>query len=105
MEKIGSTEDLADVTHVQPHEIEVDLNKPNDENFTPLHAAVCTYNESAVNYLLLKKKVDPNKEGANGLRPLEMVCKFGIPRILGILLKDKRTELNYCHPKRGSALH
>jgi ankyrin repeat protein len=58
-----------------------------------------------VNYLLFKKHVDPNVEGKSQWRPLEYACWNGHPRIVDMLLKDKRTDLNYNHPTRGSCLH
>lgn len=58
-----------------------------------------------VQYLLFKKHVDPNVEGKSRWRPLEYACWNGHPRIVDMLLKDKRTDLNYNHPVRGSCLH
>jgi|TARA_B110000285_G_C15133317_1_gene625124 hypothetical protein len=58
-----------------------------------------------VQYLLFKKHVDPNVEGKSRWRPLEYACWNGHPRIVDMLLKDKRTEINYNHPVRGSCLH
>jgi ankyrin repeat protein len=58
-----------------------------------------------VNYLIFKKHVDPNIKGMNDWVPLEIACWNGHPRIVDMLLKDKRTNLNYAHPDRGSSLH
>ena len=58
-----------------------------------------------MHYLVFKKHLDPNVEGKDGWRPLEMACWFDKPRIVDMLLKDKRTRLNVHHPQRGSCLH
>jgi len=62
-------------------------------------------NESIVNYLVFKKHVDPNAKGQDDWAPLEIACWNGQPRIVDMLLKDKRTNLNCNHPVRGSCLH
>lgn len=62
-------------------------------------------NESIVNYLVVKKQVDPNVKGKDDCLPLEIASWNGHPRIVDLLLKDKRTNLNSNHPVRGSCLH
>ena len=105
MQRLGSTDDLEVVTPTLPQDIKVDLNRTGSDKNAPLHVAVSVVNESAVNYLLLQKRVDPNLPNAVGLLPLEIACLMGMPRVVGIILKDKRTNLNYCHPQRGTCLH
>ena len=76
------------------------------DKIAPIHAACSVGNESVLNYLLFKKFVDPNvRAQTNEWVPLELACWHGHPRVVNILLKDKRTNLNYSHPQRGSCLH
>ena len=93
------------ITPQMPNDITVDLSMPSADGNTPLHVAVSVNNQSVVTYLLLKKRVDPMAKGASGLLPLEMACALGSCPVVGLLLRDKRTRLNHCHPKRGTVLH
>lgn len=46
-----------------PNDVIVDLNVLGNDKFSPLHVACSVGNESIVNYLLVKKHIDPNKQG------------------------------------------
>lgn len=77
-----------------------------NDGFAPVHVACSVGNEGVLNYLLFKKMVDPNiQANTQEWVPLEIACWNGHPRLVNILLKDKRTNLNYAHPQRGSCLH
>lgn len=102
---MGLSGDLKGISPQMPHDVTVDLSMPSTDRNTPLHVAVSVSNISVVTYLLLKKRVDPMAKGANGLLPLEMACALGSCQVVGLLLRDKRTQANHCHPKRGSVLH
>ena len=71
--------------------------KGKDQN-NPLHVACAVGNEIVVNYLIYKKHVEPNTKAINDWAPLEIACWNGYPRIVDMLLKDKRTNLNNSHP-------
>jgi len=89
-----------------PQDIQLDLNLCGNDKFAPIHTACSVGNEGVLNYLLFKKHVDPNnKAKISDWVPLEIACWYGHPRIVNMLLKDKRTNLNYFHPVRGSCLH
>lgn len=76
------------------------------DNFSPIHAACSVGNIEIVNYLIFKKKCDPNlKSKTDQWTPLEISCWNAHPRITDLLLKDHRTQLNVNHPIRGSCLH
>lgn len=91
---------------ILPQDIVIDLNLVGTDKIAPIHAACSVGNESVLNYLLFKKFVDPNvRAQTSEWVPLELACWHGHPRVVNILLKDKRTNLNYSHPQRGSCLH
>jgi len=82
-----------------PQDIHVDLNMVGNDGFAPIHVACSVGNEGVLNYLLFKKMVDPNIQAKNQeWVPLEISCWNGHPRLVNILLKDKRTNINYSHP-------
>lgn len=94
------------MTMTMPKDIIIDLNMFGSDGFAPIHAACSVGNIELVNYLVFKKKCDPNLRALDDQwAPLEIACWNGHPRIVDILLKDKRTNLNITHPKRGSCLH
>lgn len=62
------------------------------DNFAPIHAACSVGNIEIVNFLIFKKKCDPNlKAMADDWVPLEIACWRAHPRIVDMLLKDART--------------
>lgn len=87
-----------------PQDISVDLNMAGSDNNTPLHVACSVGNDNVVQYLF-KKDVDPNIKGQNDWVALEWACWLGHPRIVGLLLSNKKINVNYNHPQRGSCLH
>jgi len=89
-----------------PQDVKVNLNMFGSDGFAPIHAACSVGNIEIVNYLIFKKKADPNLRALDDQwAPLEIACWSGHPRIVDILLKDSRTNLNLTHPNRGSCLH
>lgn len=56
-------------------------------------------------YLLFKRKVNPNTPGKDGWQPIEIAVTTGILEIVRHLLKDKRLKLECFSPERGSPLH
>jgi ankyrin repeat protein len=76
-------------TVTMPQDIKVDLNAIGSDNFAPIHAACSVGNIEAVNYLVFKKKCDPNlKSLTDDWTPLEISCWSAHPRITDLLLKD-----------------
>lgn len=91
---------------VMPGDIKVDLNMMGSDDFAPIHAACSVGNIEIVNFLVFKKKCDPNlKSLTDEWTPLEISSWNAHPRIVDLLLKDTRTQLNVNHPVRGSCLH
>lgn len=77
------------------------------EGWRPLHAAVMTEMEEAVDYLL-KQKADISSPGPKGLTALHVACRDGSTEVLRVLLKHKadvqatdpqgHTALDLCRP-------
>ena len=61
--------------------------------FNCLHAACGSGNIEITEYLLFKRKVNPNILGKDGWSPLEIAVQTGVIEIVQLLLKDKRINL------------
>jgi ankyrin repeat protein len=61
--------------------------------FNCLHAACGSGNIEMTEYLLFKRKVNPNILGKDGWSPLEIAVQTGVIEIVQLLLKDKRINL------------
>jgi ankyrin repeat protein len=102
--QIDSNGSPIQMTH--PNDVQIDLNMVGSDKFAPIHTACSVGNIEIVNFLVFKKKIDPNvKSLEDDWTPLEIACWNAHPRIVDLLLKDQRTNLNVNHPIRGSCLH
>ena len=61
--------------------------------FNCLHAACGSGNIEITEYLLFKRKVNPNILGKDGWSPLEIAVQTGVIEIVQLLLKDNRINL------------
>jgi ankyrin repeat protein len=71
-----------------------------------IHAACSSNNIEIVEYLLNKRRVNPNLKGKDDWSPLEIAIQSGFFQLANILLEDKRTNINQVTSEmRGSNLH
>lgn len=76
------------------------------QGWSALHAAVTQNNLELVEYLLTKKRVNPNIKGKDDWSPLEIAIQSGFFQMVNLLLEDKRTQVNSVNNStRGSVLH
>jgi ankyrin repeat protein len=72
----------------------VDLNSLGSNGKNCLHTACKIGDFEAVDFLL-HRKVDPNYLSDERWTPLQIVASLGFIRIADLLLKDKRTRINF----------
>mmetsp|Transcript_3585 Transcript_3585/g.3534 ORF Transcript_3585/g.3534 Transcript_3585/m.3534 type:complete len:141 (-) Transcript_3585:50-472(-) len=83
-----------------------DFNLVGTGGWGCLHAACSSGCQDIVEFLLIKKRVDPNSFGKDYWTPLEIAIQSGFFNIVDLLIKDKRTLKNNVNSlDRGSALH
>lgn len=71
-----------------------------------MHAACSSNNIELADYLISKRRVNPNIKGKDNWSPLEITMQSGFFQLANILLEDKRTLVNQVNSEmRGSALH
>lgn len=85
--------------------VQVNLEELGSRGYGCLHAACSNGNSSLVDYLLRKKKLDPNALSKDGHTPLMITAYEGHYVSINVLLKDKRTLIDYSNPEIGTALH
>ena len=74
----------------KPRTGDLDLNMIGSNGFNCLHAACGSGNIEMVEYLLSKRKVNPNERGKDNWSPLEIAVQSGLIEIVSELLSDER---------------
>lgn len=65
-----------------------DVDKPNDDNQTPLMLAVLNNYKDTTAEMLIRHGADINKTDKNGKKPIHMACKkYGVPALVKLLIK------------------
>jgi serine/threonine protein kinase len=84
---------------------DIDINGPDTNGITPLHAAVRAGQIVAVEYLTKIKRADRNVRDAEGNTPLIAAVKAGQERIVGFLVQCKDVDVNLQNKYGWTALH
>eukprot|EP01083_Nonionella_stella_P173490 598602_1 len=72
----------------------VDVNKANDEGWTPLHYAASYGTPEILQIMLENPKIDVNKADNEGSTPLHCVAQDRPPEILQIMLENPKIDVN-----------
>ena len=72
----------------------IDLNKADNNGFTPFYVACQGGHKEVVSLLLADPRVDPNKPNNNEATPLWMACQCGHKEVISLLLADPRIDPN-----------
>lgn len=76
------------------------------QGWSAIHSACSQNNTEVVEYLVNKRRVNPNLRGKDNWSPLEIAIQSGFFQLANLLLDDKRTQVNQVNSDmRGSALH
>ena len=89
---------------VNHEHLEVDLNMLGSDDFNLLHVACSSASIETIEYLLNQRKLNPNTEGKDQWRPLEILVKIGFTEGVQLLVHHKKINLSY-QSDRGSLLH
>jgi len=89
----------------KPSTSDLDLNMIGTSGFNCLHAAASSGNIEMTEYLLFKRKVNPNILGKDNWSPLEIAVQSEILEIVQLFLQDERLNLKGFSGRRGSPLH
>lgn len=76
------------------------------QGWSVLHSACSHNNTEIVEYLISKRRVNPNLKGKDNWSPLEIAVQSGFFQLTNLLLEDKKTIVNQINSEaRGTALH
>ena len=72
---------------VNHEHLDIDLNMPGSDGFNVFHAACSSASIEIIEYLLIQRKLDPNIEGKDQWRPLEILVKLGFTEGVQLLIR------------------
>ena len=82
----------------------IDLNMLGSDGFNVLHVACGSANMKVMEYLIKKRKLNPNKRAKDDWRPLEILVQNGLTEGVEFMLSHAKPNLSKIS-SRGSVLH